>query len=297
MIKESIPPQSQIHVPVLMDQVIEMLAPKKGEKYLDLTAGYGGHAAPIIQMIGDPALATLVDRDEMAIAALQQFAAAGSTLIRSDFASASDELVRQGVTVDMILVDLGVSSPQLDRSERGFSIRHNGPLDMRMDNRMEATAHHIVNAYAEADLLDLILRYGEERPAQARRIAQAIVAARPIATTHELADVIASAHRGPRTRVHPATRTFQAIRIALNDELGQLSRLLPNIPKLLAKGGRVAIISFHSLEDRRVKQYFAEEASAGYEAQLRPIKGAIKGSLYDVSNPRSRSAILRGAVK
>jgi 16S rRNA (cytosine1402-N4)-methyltransferase len=286
-----------IHEPVLLGPTIEMLAPKKGEKYLDLTAGYGGHARAIIDKIGDSRLATLVDRDEMAINSLKRFEANGSRLIRSDFAAASEELALRGEKFEVVLVDLGVSSPQLDRAERGFSIKRDGPLDMRMDNRQELTAYDVVNQYSGVDLRDLIIRYGDERPAQAARIAKAIVEARPIMTTHELAQVIAKTYRGPRTKVHPATRTFQSIRIALNDELGQLSRLLPNIPKLLNSGGRVAIISFHSLEDRMVKSYFAEEASSGYEAQLSLIKGAIKGADYDVNNPRARSSTLRGASK
>lgn len=287
-----------LHIPVLLSQVIQLLAPQKGESYLDLTAGYGGHASRVIDMIGSAKLATLVDRDEMAINALEPLGQRGATLDRNDFASAASQYAEAGKHFDMILVDLGVSSPQLDRAERGFSIQHDGPLDMRMDNRQDKTAADIVNRASEREITDIITRYGEERPAQAARIARAVIRARPIATTRELATVIASTFRGPRAKVHPSTRTFQAIRIALNDELGQVEKLLPILPRLLKPGGRVAIISFHSLEDRLVKQYFAEQSASGYEAELRLLtpKG-VKGATEDVYNPRARSAVLRAAAK
>lgn len=285
------------HIPVLLEQAVGLLGPKPGETYLDLTAGYGGHASKVIETVG-PAAATLVDRDANAIAALESLRASGVTLMHSDFLSTAQLLVEQGKQFDMVLVDLGVSSPQLDRAERGFSIQRDGPLDMRMDDRQEKTAYHIVNYAPERELARTIETYGEERPAKAHTIARAIIKARPIHTTHQLATAILGTHRGPHQKVHPATRTFQAIRIALNDELTQVRELLPLLPRLLKKGGRVVVISFHSLEDRLVKQYFAENVGSGYEAELSLLtKKPIRGDLYDVHNPRARSAMLRAAVK
>jgi 16S rRNA (cytosine1402-N4)-methyltransferase len=310
MIQKSIPPQHddagapkaedsrRLHIPVLLDNVVGLLQPQKGERYLDLTAGYGGHASSILKKVGDAHLLTLVDRDKHAISELQDFKSQGSRVEHLDFASAAEKFVSEHEQYDMVLVDLGVSSPQLDKAERGFSLKRTGPLDMRMDDRMGNTAGTIVNTMRLDDLQRVIVQYGEEPPRQAERIVTAIAKARPILTTTDLADVIASTFRGPYKKVHPATRTFQAIRIALNDELGQLSRVLPLLPRLLAPGGRVAIISFHSLEDRLVKRCFAEQASAGYEAELSLLTSrAIKGAMNDVHNPRARSAMLRAAVK
>ncbi|OYW86216.1 16S rRNA (cytosine(1402)-N(4))-methyltransferase, partial [Candidatus Saccharibacteria bacterium 32-49-10] len=206
--------------------------------------------------------------------------------------------VAEGKRYDMILVDLGVSSPQLDRAERGFSLKREGPLDMRMDQTMEKTAAEIVNRSSETNLISILERFGEETPSDARRIAKAIVDARPITTTTRLAEVVLSTHRGAYKKTHPATRTFQAIRIALNGELEQLEQTLRRIPHLLEPNGRIAIISFHSLEDRLVKEFFREQDEAGYESQMQTVtKKAIQGKLYDVHNPRSRSALLRVAVK
>lgn len=294
------PPQSFHHIPVLLDAVVELLQPEPGESYLDLTAGYGGHAREILARTQEPTRATLVDRDPVAIGALGPLQLQGARLIGQDFAHAAEELAGAGNQYDMILVDLGVSSPQLDHGERGFSFKtdQSGPLDMRMDQRSKLSAERIVNRYSERELVDILVRYGEERLSRARAIARAIVRARPIRTTGELADVVLSTHRGGWQKTHPATRTFQAIRIAVNDELGQVEQLLPLIPGLLSSGGRVAIISFHSLEDRLVKRYFVEQDQAGYEAELRLLtKKAIRGSDSDVHNPRARSAILRAAVK
>jgi 16S rRNA (cytosine1402-N4)-methyltransferase len=284
------------HIPVLLEQTITVLAPKPGETYLDLTAGRGGHARAVIARIGTARLATLVDRDEAAIASLNEFAQAGAQIIHSDFAVAAEQLRAAGKRFDTILIDLGVSSPQLDEPSRGFSFAHTGPLDMRMDQRSPQTAADLVNTASESELADIIWRYGEEP--QARTVARAIIQHRPFTTTGELADVVAKAIRGKWGKTHPATRTFQAIRIALNDELGQIERTLRLIPDLLEPGGRVAIISFHSLEDRLVKQFFQEQARAGYEAELTLLaKKPIDGATEDVHNPRARSAKLRAAVK
>lgn len=289
------PPQ-QLHIPVLLDSVVQMLDPKVGESYLDLTAGYGGHARAILQKTG--AHATLVDRDENAIKHLKALGLKDVALLHQDFATAASELADKNCTFDLILVDLGVSSPQLDQAERGFSFRGHAPLDMRMDSRQKETAAELVNNASQDELADIILRYGEEKPRVARLIAQAIVNERPISTTTELADIIKQHIRSWGKRIHPATRTFQALRIATNDELGQVERMLPLLPRLLNPGGRVAIISFHSLEDRLVKRYIKSQKEMGLEAELEPIlKKPIKGSTTDVHNPRSRSAKLRGAVK
>jgi 16S rRNA (cytosine1402-N4)-methyltransferase len=288
----------QLHVPVLLDMVLDQLHPIQGESYLDLTAGYGGHASQVLSKTANYADSVLVDRDENAIKHLQPFAKKGVTLIHTDFATAAKQLVEQGRKFDMILVDLGVSSPQLDRAERGFSFTNNGPLDMRMDPSQEVSAETLVNTLSEKELARIITTYGEERPKLAVRIAKAIVTNRPFSTTGELAELIKQNYVGKWQKIHPATRTFQAIRIAVNQELQQIETLLPLLPQLLQTNGRVAIISFHSLEDRLVKQYFSEQKHAGYEAELEiTTKKPLAGSDYDVHNPRSRSAKLRVAVK
>jgi 16S rRNA (cytosine1402-N4)-methyltransferase len=286
------------HVPVLLESTLELLHPKKGEKYLDLTAGYGGHADRFLERTENYTEAVLVDRDEFAIATLDRFVQKGARLLHTDFVSAAQALVEAGEQFDIVLVDLGVSSPQLDRAQRGFSFTKNGPLDMRMDRRLPTSAETLVNTASKDELLRIITSYGEEPRGAARRIVDAIVQHRPFSTTEELAQLILAQHRGKWMRTHPATRTFQALRIAVNDELGQIERLLPLLPQLLRKGGRVGIISFHSLEDRLVKQYFAEHMQSGYEAELTVVtKKPIDGATYDVHNPRSRSSKLRVAVK
>lgn len=291
------PPQL-VHTPVLLDETLKWLNPIQGENYLDLTAGYGGHASKILDKTGNYADSVLVDRDDFAIQNLQSFAEKGIRLLHTDFVTASRQLVEEGKQFSIILVDLGVSSPQLDRSERGFSFTNSGPLDMRMDERQEKSAETLVNKASGEELTRIITKYGEEPIGFARRIAEAIVKRRPLHTTEELASLIKEQYRGKWKKVHPATRTFQALRIAVNDELGQVESMLPLLPKLLKPGGRVGIISFHSLEDRLVKQYFNEHANAGYEAELDILtKKPLAGDIYDVHNPRSRSAKLRVAVK
>lgn len=287
-----------LHAPVLLDQVVELLAPQPGETYLDLTAGYAGHATAIADRLGGFQTVTLVDRDENAIAELKKHEQAGAVVVHDDFAHFAELAIEAGQSYDMVLVDFGVSSPQLDRAERGFSIQNPGPLDMRMDPRQGRTARSMVNSLSEKDLARVLVTYGEERPSQAARIARAIVRSRPHKTTEDLARAVLSTHHGPRPKVHPATRTFQAIRIALNDELGQIERLLATLTKLVKPGGRVAFISFHSLEDRLVKQFIAEQKNAGYEAEFASLtKKPILGKTDDVHNPRARSATLRAAVK
>ena len=289
---------ANLHIPVLLDATLDLLDPKQGESYLDLTAGYGGHASAFISKTGNDASATLVDRDEYAISKLSGFADKGARLMHTDFVTAARQLIEEGQHFDIVLIDLGVSSPQLDQSERGFSFRGNGPLDMRMDRRQELTAAQLVNT-ANADELARIFRlYGEELPGTSKRIAKAIVEARPFETTVQLADLIKQSIRGRRSKIHPATRIFQALRIAVNQELKQVEDVLPLLPKLLNKDGRVGVISFHSLEDRIVKRYFVDQTAAGYEAELQILtKKPLDGATYDVHNPRSRSAKLRAAVK
>lgn len=283
------------HEPVLLDAVVRILAPKPGETYLDLTAGYGGHTSKVLQTTDDPTKLTLVDRDQNAINSLVPFLEAGARVIHQDFASAAQEFVNTGEQFDMILIDLGVSSPHLDNAERGFSFQTEAPLDMRMDNRQTLTAQTVVNEYSEAELTRILREYGEEP--KAKKIAAAIVSARPLATTLELAALVEKIY-SRRGKTHPATRTFQALRIAVNEELAQLEATLPLLPDLLKEKGRVAIISFHSLEDRLVKHYFASEKQAGYEARLEVLtKKPISGATEDVLNRRARSAMLRAAIK
>lgn len=289
------PPQ---HVPVLLEATLDVLRPIQGENYLDLTAGYGGHARLFLEKTQNYTDSVLVDRDDFAIEHLFEFSNKGARLLHTDFVSAAKLLIKEGKRFNIILVDLGVSSPQLDKGERGFSFTHNGPLDMRMDRRQSISAATIVNTFSKDELARIIIKYGEESPGLARRIAQAIVERRPFTTTEELATLVKQVYVGRWKKTHPATRTFQALRIAVNQELQQIEELLQLLPHLLKKDGRVGIISFHSLEDRLVKQYFSEQKDAGYEAELQILtKKPLAGDMYDVHNPRSRSAKLRAAVK
>ena len=287
-----------LHVPVLLEQSLSILQPKKGESYLDLTAGYGGHAKEFLKITKNYKDSVLVDRDEFAILNLKALQAKGAELMHTDFISATEKLIEEEKKFDIVFVDLGVSSPQLDKEERGFSFNKDGPLDMRMDRRQDISAADIVNRATPKELETIIAKYGEEKPAFTARIVEAIRTNRPIRTTKELSDLILSQHRGGWQKTHPATRTFQALRIATNEEIKQVENLLPKLSKLLNNGGRVAIISFHSLEDRLVKQYFKDQDEAGLEASLKLLtKKPIDGATYDVHNPRSRSAKLRAAVK
>ncbi len=289
--------KNQQHEPVLLQETLAYLNPQSGESYLDLTAGYGGHASKVLERTGSLTTAVLVDRDQNAIDVLQQMYAPGTvSLKQTDFLTASQELLAENRQFDLILADLGVSSPHLNEGQRGFAINSPGPLDMRMDQSQELTAEAIVNSYSQAALTDLLKRYGEEP--KAAQIARTIVESRPVSTTDQLAAIAARAWPG-RSRVHPATRTFQALRIATNDELGLLERSLPLWFQLLAPGGRIVIISFHSLEDRLVKQALQEVAGAGYDAELRLLtKKPVQATPSQlVHNPRARSAKLRAAVK
>ncbi len=288
----------ELHRPVLLSEVLEVLQPKPGEAYMDLTAGYAGHASEILDVTRDYKDSVLVDRDENAIRELEKkFASMGIRIVNKDFYSAVLQEIECGNTFDMILMDFGVSSPQLDRAERGFSFAKDGPLDMRMDQGQELDASMIVNKWSEKRIVDILERYGEEKPGFARMIARAIVHGRPWKSTSELGEALARYGRGGR--IHPATRTFQAIRIAVNDELGQIERVLPLIPKVLKPGGRMAAITFHSLEDRLVKDWMREMTGFGEESQIEILtkKPITAGDQELFINPRARSAKLRAARK
>jgi 16S rRNA (cytosine1402-N4)-methyltransferase len=297
---ESVTLQKQkqtMHEPVLLSEVLELLHPKKGEIYLDATAGFGGHAQAIFAVTKKYQGSVLVDRDQMAIDYLRaRFTNKGLKIIKSDFYKAAKLLVSQGAQFDMILADLGVSSLHFDKASRGFSFQKIGPLDMRMDQTQLLRADTIVNQWSLSQLEQLIREYGEEP--RAKRISQSIIDARPIKTTTQLAEVIAR-QSGKWQKIHPATRTFQALRIAVNNELNLLETTLPLWLQLLKPGGRLAIISFHSLEDRIVKRYFGDNSQDAYDSTLKaPFKSPITASKTElVFNPRARSAKLRAVVK
>lgn len=289
--------QKKVHSPVLLAEVLRYLSPKEGESFLDLTAGYGGHSQALLDTTHAPTRATLVDRDQEAIASLKAQFTNGSEIIHHDYLTASRKLLQEGRQFDLILADLGLSSPHLDKASRGFSIKQDGPLDMRMDQRQELSASDIVNSYSEAELKELLKRFGEEP--KAGTIARLIVSSRPVKSTHQLAKIVARAWPGSPSKVHPATRTFQALRIAVNDELLQLESSITLWLEMLAPGGRIAIISFHSLEDRLVKRFLLDQSGDRYDAPLRLLtkRPVVASATELVSNPRARSAKLRAAVK
>ena len=289
---------NEVHIPVLLSDVLKYLQPREGETYLDLTAGYGGHADKILEVTRNYNGAVLNDRDQNAIDFLSaKYQEVKPRLMHDDFYSTALRLVESGISFDMILADFGVSSPQLDRGERGFSFAREARLDMRMDESQELDAWTVVNKWSERKLADIFVTYAEERRGRAEMLAREICMHRPIETTTELADLIKS--KSPHSHTHPATRIFQAIRIAVNDELGIIERTLPLLPKLLNPGGRVAIITFHSLEDRLVKDFFREESSKGIESTLKIVnkKPIIAEDIEIVNNPRARSAKLRVAER
>ena len=288
----------ELHKAVLLTEVLAQLQPKPGESYMDLTAGYGGHASQILAVTRNYKESVLNDRDQFAIEHLsKKFAGKGIEIVNGDFYSSVLQQIECGNAFDLVLADFGVSSPQLDRDERGFSFSKDGPLDMRMDRRQELDAERVVNHYPEGKLVEIFEKYGEERPGFARKIAREIVWARPFRSTKELAEFIKA--KSGFSRMHPATRIFQAIRIEVNDELGEIERTLPLLPKILKPGGRVAIISFHSLEDRLVKRYFREMSEYGEESELEIVTKSpiVAGEMELITNPRARSAKLRVARK
>lgn len=285
--------KSDEHIAVLESEVLKYLDPKEGQSYLDLTAGYAGHAQAILDKTRSPSKAVLVDRDANAIKVLEKkYHGSNIDLRHQDFLSATRSLYEEGQKFDMILADIGVSSPHLNEERRGFSLQVAGPLDMRMDQNQSLTADEIVNNYNLEQLTEILQKFGEEP--KARQIASAIIKNRPITDTLELAKIASQAWPG-YSRTHPATRTFQAIRIAVNDELGQLEKALPIWLKLLNPKGRLAVISFHSLEDRIVKQVFNDACGERYDADhiLLTKRPVTASSDEIVHNPRARSAKLR----
>ncbi|MBW3538562.1 16S rRNA (cytosine(1402)-N(4))-methyltransferase RsmH [Candidatus Parcubacteria bacterium] len=295
------------HQPVLLAETLCLLKPTAGESYFDGTAGYGGHAAAVIKRIGEGGRVVLVDRDRQATITLQRRFGRRAEIIRANYLEAASRLAEDGSLFDIVLLDLGVSSPQLDTPERGFSFNLKAPLDMRMDQAQVLSAAEVVNGYTRERLADVIRRYGEEP--RAHKIAEAIVTHRPVETTAQLANIVRRV-AGSRGHIDAATRTFQAIRIEVNAELDSLERALPQLLRLLPPGGRLAVISFHSLEDRIVKNFIAREAkdclcppkqpicTCGHRASLVKLTPqAVKGEDFDSHNPRARSAKLRAAAK
>ena len=296
------------HVPVLLKEAIDFLAVQRGGTYIDATVGLGGHSYEIAKRLGAPGHLIGLDKDPAALEiARKKLVVSGSplvdgepdwptiTLLHRSFAEIAKG--QRPATVDGVFADVGVSSLQLDDSTRGFSFQADGPLDMRMDPRGERTAEQVVNHLDERQLADVIYEFGEER--RSRRIARAICRSRPIRSTAHLAGVISAAARpmnSEQRRIHPATRTFQALRIFVNRELDDLKALLEAAPWILKPGGRVVVISFHSLEDRIVKDAFREGAQAGYFSLLtkKPVTATEEES---DRNPRARSAKLRAAEK
>jgi 16S rRNA (cytosine1402-N4)-methyltransferase len=291
------------HVPVLLDEVMQYLNVWPGGVIADLTVGLGGHSAEIAKRLGAKGRLICFDRDPEAM----DLAKARMEEVRAEVGGEMPEVVYVErafseaasviglASLDGLLADFGVSSLQLDEAHRGFSFRQSGPLDMRMDTRLGETAEQVVNQEDENELADLIYEFGDER--RSRRIARAIVRARPISTTAELAQVISAAAPPMKgDKIHPATRTFQALRIRVNDELGEIRSLLKSAPSLLKPGGRLVLISFHSLEDRLVKDAFRDGGRDGIYKVLTK-KPEIAGEQEQMRNPRSRSAKLRAAER
>lgn len=285
------------HQSVLYQEVLEALAPHSAGRYVDGTVGAGGHAAGILAASAPDGLLLGLDVDPGALELAQhRLAEFGERAIlrHGSYGDLAQHLATLGwPSVDGILLDIGASSMQFDRAERGFSFQQEGPLDMRFDPQSSPSAADLVNDLPDDELADILFRYGEER--KSRRVARAIANARPLQTTGELAAVVARALGGQRSRIHPATRTFQALRIAVNGELDTLEASLPQAIEALASGGRLAVIAFHSLEDRIVKRYFRRGEEVGLkEITRRPLVASEEEAK---TNPRSRSAKLRVAEK
>ena len=317
MLPNVLPHAGSDHIPVLAEEVRELLAVRPGDTVVDATFGAGGHARVLAQDLAGSGKLVAIDRDPGAKPYFDRFKAGAGVevrFLRGDFAIVLSQLAGNGVKADAVLLDLGISSMQVDRPERGFSYATDAPLDMRMDPSSETTAATIVNTWDERELVTIFRRYGEER--YATQIARAIVrtrAERSFTRTGELVDTIKLAIPTPARfgEGHPAKRVFQALRIAVNDELGQLEAALPAALEMLRPGGRLAVISFHSLEDRIVKRFVAAEAKGctcppdfpvcvcGKEPTLRSLtrKPVRPGAQETDVNPRAASARLRAAVK
>jgi 16S rRNA (cytosine1402-N4)-methyltransferase len=302
------------HQPVLAPELIELLAPQAGELAVDCTFGAGGHARLVADRIGPTGTLICIDRDPVAEQRFAEFAAAApceTRFLRTEYAEGLRALHGEGLRADMVYLDLGISSMQVDAWERGFSYSYDAPLDMRMDPDQPFSARDLVNEWPQSRIADVLRRFGEER--HANRIAREIVRRRPIETTSEL---VAAVKAGLPSAArfgggHPAKRTFQAIRIAVNEELDSLDRALPGAWELLRVGGRLAAISFHSLEDRRVKRFLADLAKGCIcppelpvcqcgrepEAELLTRRAVAPGAAEVAENPRAKAAHLRAAVK
>lgn len=301
------------HVTVLRHEAVDALAVKAAGTYVDGTFGRGGHTREILRRLGPCGRVVAFDKDPEAVAAARAIADVRLAVVHASFAEIEERLAELSIgEVDGVLLDLGVSSAQLDRAERGFSFRKDGPLDMRMDTSRGTTAADWLATVDEKTLREVIAHYGEERFAQ--QIARAIVAARargPIRTTGELAKIVAQAVRTREPGQDPATRTFQALRIYLNRELEELALALPRCVDLLRPSGRLVVISFHSLEDRIVKQFIRREAHPDFlpprlpvracdlpKPRLKPLGRARRPSPEEVAaNPRARSAVMRVAER
>jgi len=301
------------HQPVLYQEIIHALQPHDGGRYVDGTLGAGGHARGILEACAPDGQLLGLDVDPQALALARKTLAPYEQrihLVQASYTTLSMQLARLGwESVDGIVLDLGASSMQFDTPERGFSFQQDAPLDMRFDPLAPQTAADLVNTYSERELADLIYEYGEER--DSRKIARAIVKARPLHTTRELVAVIESVSPRRGDRIHPATRTFQALRIAVNEELASIETVLPQAVAGLRSGGRLAVISFHSLEDRIVKDLFREQSKDVvnppyeqlYETERKAIikevnrKPIMPSEEETKNNPRARSAKLRIAEK
>lgn len=317
MLPNVLQPSATDHVPVLAAEVRACLGVQPGETVVDATFGAGGHGALLAADLQGSGKLIAIDRDPTARTYFERFekrARVQARLLRGDFGVVLPQLAENGVRADAILLDLGVSSMQLDRPERGFSYATDAPLDMRMDTSQELTARDVVNEWPERELMTIFRRYGEER--YAKQIARAIVRQRkeqPFERTSELVDTIKCSIPAPARfgEGHPAKRVFQALRIAVNDELRSLETALPAALEMLRPGGRLAVISFHSLEDRIVKQFFREKEKGctcppdfpicvcGHEPELRAVqrRPVRPGEDEIAANPRSASARLRVAIK
>lgn len=301
------------HRAVLLDEAVAALAVKADRVYVDATFGRGGHSRKILETIGPAGRLIALDRDQTAITAAQEIKDPRFQVLHASFGQLQAVLSAVGVTnMAGVLLDLGVSSPQLDDPSRGFSFRHNGPLDMRMDQGQEQDAAHWLNHASELEIAGVVKDYGEER--FAKQIARSIVTARgqrPLSTTRELAALVAGAVKTRERGQDPATRTFQAVRIFLNRELEELALVLTQARDMLEAGGRLAVISFHSLEDRIVKRFMRDQANPDTMPSRLPLKATqlpqpkliiigkpVYASVAEVAaNPRARSAVLRVAEK
>ena len=292
---------NNFHKTVLLNSSVDSLNIVTNGIYIDMTLGYGGHSALILKRLGPDGKVIGIDQDEDAInyCTVKFQNDTRVILIKNNFCNLPVILKKLNIShVDGILMDLGVSSPQLDNSDRGFSYKQDGPLDMRMDPSKGKTAADFINHSSLAELIDIFTKYGELSPGLSRKVALKVIQSRPINTTMALAETVKTV-LPRRGRIHPEARVFQAVRIAVNDELNIIEKTLPLLPDLLNPGGRVAIITFHSLEDRLVKSYFKEASEYGEESKLEIItKSPITPESLELGiNPRARSAKLRVAKR